>query len=76
MFKINKELDTSDMHSPIPMFRTMRALSRLDQGDILLVTSTEPRSVVNLPLLCRQTGNELLEQSEWNGEYTFLIRKT
>ncbi len=76
MFKINKELDTSDMHSPIPMLRAMRALSRLDQGDILLVTSTEPRSVENLPLLCRQTGNELLEQSEWNGEYTFLIRKT
>jgi len=40
------------------------------------VLSTDPGSVADFSAFCRTTGNELVEQSEANGIYTYLIRKS
>jgi tRNA 2-thiouridine synthesizing protein A len=39
------------------------------------VLSTDPGSVADFAAFCRTTGNELVEQNEADGIYTYLIRK-
>jgi len=46
---------------------------RLNQ--VLEVISTDPRSVAGFGAFCRATGNELIEQNEADGIYSYLIRK-
>jgi tRNA 2-thiouridine synthesizing protein A len=40
------------------------------------VIATDPGSANDFPLLCKQTGNELAETFEENGEFHFYIRKS
>lgn len=72
---IDKELDVRGLNCPLPVLRTKKALNTIATGQVLKVTSTDPASVTDLQALARQTGNELLESLEANGEYTFLLRK-
>ncbi len=46
---------------------------RLNQ--VLEVISTDPGSVAGFGAFCRTTGNELIEQNEADGIYSYLIRK-
>jgi len=44
-------------------------------GQTLRVVATDPGAVKDFQAFSKQTGNELLESAEANGEFTFLIRK-
>ncbi len=72
---IDKELDVRGLSCPLPVLRTKKALNAIETGQVLRVHSTDPAAVKDLQALARQTGNELLEAREANGEYTFLLRK-
>jgi len=39
------------------------------------VLATDPGSVKDFQAFSKQTGNELLEHAEANGEYTFFMKK-
>jgi tRNA 2-thiouridine synthesizing protein A len=51
-------------------------LKSMDAGTTLEVVSTDPGSVADFAAFCRTTGNEMLEQTEGDGIWTYLIRKT
>lgn len=68
-------LDTKGMNCPLPILKAKNALKALAGGNTLEVVSTDPGSVADFGAFCRTTGNELLEQNEDNGIYTYLIRK-
>ncbi|MDP6183669.1 MAG: sulfurtransferase TusA family protein, partial [Gammaproteobacteria bacterium] len=44
--------------------------------ETLEVLSTDPGSVADFEAFCRTTGNELLEQTQNDDVYRFLIKKT
>lgn len=69
------ELDCRGLNCPLPILKAKKALSGIDAGKMLKVISTDPGSVKDFQAFARQTGNELLESAEANGEYSFLIRK-
>lgn len=71
----NKELDARGLNCPLPILRVKKTLAELTGGQIMKVVATDSGSVKDFQAFCRQTGNELLDSSEANGEYTFFIKK-
>jgi tRNA 2-thiouridine synthesizing protein A len=70
------ELDARGLNCPMPILKAKKALKDLAAGDTLKVVATDPGSVADFSAFCRTTGNELVEQSEENGIYTYVIRKS
>jgi tRNA 2-thiouridine synthesizing protein A len=68
-------LDAKGLNCPLPILRAKKALKSLEGGQVLEVISTDPGSVADFGAFCRTTGNELVEQNEADGIYTYLIRK-
>lgn len=69
------ELDCRGMNCPLPILKTKKAITGLASGEVLKMVSTDPGSVADMAAFSRRTGNEIIEQDEGDGEYTFLFRK-
>ena len=69
-------LDAKGLNCPLPILKAKKALKSLTSGQTLEVYSTDPGSVADFAAFCRTTGNELVEQSDADGVWTYLIRKT
>lgn len=75
MLEPTTKLDTRGLNCPLPILKTKKAISSLESGDILEVTSTDPGSVKDLDSFCSQTGHSMISNQETCGEFIFLIRK-
>jgi tRNA 2-thiouridine synthesizing protein A len=73
--KFDKEFDASGLACPLPIVKTKKALSDMASGQVLRVISTDPGSVGDMAAFAEQTGNQLLEQSNENKKYVFLLKK-
>ena len=73
---VTKELDTSGLKCPLPVLKAKKALRGMEAGDTLRVISTDPSSAVDFIDYCDNTGHELLESSQNDGSYTYVIRKS
>jgi len=70
----DKELDAKGLNCPLPILRTKKALADMGAGQILKILSTDPGSVKDMAAFCKQTGNELVTQTETGGEYQFFVK--
>ena len=68
-------LDAKGLNCPLPILKERKALKEVPDAGILEILATDPGAVADFEAFCRQTGNELLEHSEDDGVYTFLIKK-
>ncbi len=69
-------LDTKGLNCPLPILKAKRTLNGLPPGALLRVLASDPVTLRDFPVLCRQTGHELIESAEAEaGVYAFLIRK-
>lgn len=75
MTLITQELDTRRADRLSPLLQTQHAIINLDCGDVLMINAADPRLLEEVSAFCEQTGNKLIEHLEWDGEFTFLIRK-
>jgi tRNA 2-thiouridine synthesizing protein A len=75
MFSISKELNTRFLNPAQPVLRTLRAMDSLESGQVLKLTTTEHDAIRNMETLCQQTGLVLMQYMDWDGEFTFYIRK-
>ncbi|MDT7836388.1 sulfurtransferase TusA family protein [Aquabacterium sp. OR-4] len=73
--QVPKELDTRGLNCPLPILKAKKALAELQSGDLLKVLATDPGSVRDFQAFCRQTGNELVEQSSAGAEFVHLLRR-
>ena len=69
-------LDAKGLNCPLPILKARKALKEVPDGGTLEIVATDPGAVADFQAFCRQTGNELVEHSEDDGVYQFLIRKT
>ena len=69
------ELDTRGLNCPLPILRAKKALNNMNSGQILHVVATDPGSIKDFEAFVRQTGNELIEFNEVDGEFMFLVKK-
>ena len=72
----DQTLDTKGMNCPLPILKAKKALGSVPTGGTLEVLATDPGTVKDFAAFCRHTGNELLESSEHDGVYSFLIKHT
>ena len=71
----HKEIDTRGLNCPLPILKAKKALAEMQTGEILKVVATAPSSTRDFQAFARQTGNELLEQSQDKAEYTHFLRR-
>ena len=69
------ELDTKGLSCPLPILKVKKAMTRLDNNDILYVESTDPGSVKDFEVFCQTKGHELLKSINENDIFIFHIRK-
>ena len=69
-------LDAKGLNCPLPILKTKKMLQTLEAGQVLEVLATDPGSVKDFAAFCRTTGNEIVEQSEGDGVFKFLIKKS
>jgi tRNA 2-thiouridine synthesizing protein A len=75
MQPIDSELDARGLNCPLPILRAKKSMQQLAAGQTLRIVATDPGSVKDFEAFCKQTGNELLESAESNGEFIFLLKK-
>lgn len=68
-------LDAKGLNCPLPILKARKALKDVPDNGTLEIIATDPGAVADFQAFCRQTGNELLEHSEDDGVYQFLIKK-
>ena len=73
--EFDKDLDARGLNCPLPILRAKKALAAMDSGQVLRVLATDPGSVKDFEAFAQMTGNGLLEHSEAEGEFSFLLRK-
>jgi len=70
-----KDLDLKGLNCPLPILRIKQTMTSLESGDILKVVGTEPGTVRELKVFCKQGGHELLDFQETADEFIYFIRK-
>jgi tRNA 2-thiouridine synthesizing protein A len=75
MAEFDQELDACGLNCPLPILRAKKTLARMDTGKVLRVISTDPGSVKDFEAFSKQTGNELLESREQDGQFFYLLKK-
>ena len=71
----NMTLDAKGLNCPLPILRTKKALKDVPTGSTLEVLATDPGSVADMQAFCRTTGNELVESTQANDVYRFVIKR-
>ena len=71
----HKELDARGLNCPLPILKAKKALAEMTSGQILRVMATDPGSVRDFQAFARQTGNELVGQSQNDKEFTFFMKR-
>ena len=69
-------LDAKGLNCPLPILKARKALKEVPAGGTLEILATDPGAVADFQAFCRQTGNELVEHSEENSIYRFVIKHT
>ena len=73
--QFEREVDARGLNCPLPVLRTKKALNDMASGQVLRILATDPGSVRDFEAFARQTGNQLLQQSEQDGTFFFLLRR-
>jgi tRNA 2-thiouridine synthesizing protein A len=75
-FNFDQELDCSGLSCPMPILKTKKAVDKLEVGQVLKMTATDPGSVPDINAWTAKTGHELLGHEEDGGAFIFYIKKT
>ncbi|MGZ8630397.1 MAG: sulfurtransferase TusA family protein, partial [Actinomycetota bacterium] len=67
--------DARGQSCPGPLVSLAKALKDAQGGDLLELLATDPGSRSDVPSWAEISGTELLESSESDGEFRYLIRK-
>ncbi len=76
MSNFDQELDARGLNCPLPILRAKKSLSAMTVGQILKIKAPDPGSVKDFEAFAKQTGNELLDSFEVEGEFHFTLRKS
>jgi tRNA 2-thiouridine synthesizing protein A len=68
-------VDARGHRCPMPLLMAKRALNGLAVGQSVVLAATDPSSIRDFEVFARQSGHELLEAREADGEFLLRIRK-
>jgi len=73
--QVDRELDTRGLNCPLPILKAKKSLNDMASGQLLKVVSTDPGSLRDFQAFARQTGNELIEQSQAGDEFFHVLKR-
>lgn len=72
---VAQTLDVKGLSCPLPILRTAKAMMQMDPGERVEVLATDPGSVPDFTAWCTKTGNALVETSQADGVFRFVVEK-
>jgi tRNA 2-thiouridine synthesizing protein A len=75
MAEITQTLDVRGQSCPLPVVRASQAIKQLSPGQTLEVLVTDRGALSDFPAWSKTTGNPLLEQTERDGVFRFVLQK-
>ena len=75
MRTISSTVDATGQSCPGPLVSLAKAIKGASSGDLLELLATDPGSKSDVPSWAELSGNELLEATEADGVYRFVVRK-
>jgi TusA-related sulfurtransferase len=75
VIQVDREVDARGLNCPLPILRTKKTLNDMSSGQVVRIIATDPASVRDFEAFARQTGNQLVAQSEQDGAFVFLLRR-
>jgi len=66
-------LDATGLKCPLPVLKAKKAMKNLSSGDTLKVLSTDSGAPADFAAFCEMTGHLLIESSETDGVYLFVL---
>lgn len=69
-------LDACGLFCPEPVMLLHNKIRDMAPGDLLQLIATDPSTIRDVPKFCHFLGHELVESSEEEGQYQYVIRKS
>ena len=73
--EITATLDCTGLACPLPVIKLSKAIKAAAPGAVIELLATDPGAVADLEAYERRTGHRVLERSQSNGIYRFLVRR-
>ena len=61
---------------PLPVLKARRVLKSIEVGQMVTITADDPAAPLDFQHFCETAGHNLEHQSENDGLFTFVIRKS
>lgn len=68
-------LDAKGLSCPLPVVKARLEMDKLGAGDVLQVLATDPGSVADFENWTKMSGHELLDSTQDDGVFSYLIKK-
>jgi tRNA 2-thiouridine synthesizing protein A len=72
---VDRMLDTRGLNCPMPILKAKKALNDMAPAQVLKVLATDPGAVRDFEYFCKHTGHTLMETTELEGEFVFMVRR-
>lgn len=73
---IDLTIDAKGKKCPMPVLLTAKGIKQIESGQIMLVEATDGGSRSDIPAWAKDTGHEVLETSDEDGYFRYVIRKS
>jgi tRNA 2-thiouridine synthesizing protein A len=69
-------LDLKGLLCPLPVVKIAQAVKKVEIGDVIEATATDPGVLADIPAWARSSGNELMSIEKTNGkEIRFVVKR-
>jgi tRNA 2-thiouridine synthesizing protein A len=70
-----RRVDASGLNCPLPVLKARKQLIAMHPGERLEVITTDPMSVVDMPVFCAQAGHRIVREEKRDGGFVFVIER-
>ena len=68
-----RRLDATGLTCPLPVLKARKLLAGMKSSEWLEVLTTDPLSVVDMPVFCARAGHHIVEESKDGDVFRFVI---
>ncbi|MBN4054269.1 sulfurtransferase TusA family protein [Nitrospira defluvii] len=75
MIKADHRLDTLGLYCPIPVILTSKKMKEMQHGEILEILSDDEGIKKDMPVWCKNSGNEMIDLVQEEEAIKIYVRK-
>lgn len=72
----NKTINCTGLGCPEPVLHTLMTIKKMETGQILLVSATDPASVNDMRAWSNKTGHKILKEEKEGDTYKYYVQKS